>query len=1261
MYLTDFATFFKPVYLPEDDPSQFSFYFDTSQRRSCYVAPERFLAQGEYEGKPELTQAMDLFSLGCVIAELFLEGTSIFTLAQLFKYKKGEYFPPLESIDDVNIRSLVSSMIALDTSQRLSAAEYLDQYTGKGFPEYFKFLHSYIQKVAKPLKNTEKMSEKKFEPDRRIRALWNDYELISKNLGFDYSADSEVSEADQSHAIPVILDIPGISHWIPKLKKVRPAIFGDGALMILNVVTSALRSTTRSTTRLLACDLILALGERIHDEAKLDRCLPYLMGLLDDASDVVQCAAVLSITQLLTLVSSITALQENIIPEYVLPRFLSLLLKSSPLVRATYASCLPTLAQTASRFLDMGQLLHASGIANGVDMETENARDEQFYAITAFDVLRQELLRDIETQAHTILADDDREVKRALLRCVAPLCFFFGRQKTNDIILSHAITFLNDRDPLLRLALFDSMVGIAPYIGTVGLTEYVIPLMIQALNDPEEFVVERVVQSFAAFSDMGLLSLSTLWDILRMCAKFIIHPNSWVRISTIGLFSSAARWMSVAHLNCILLPIMRPFLECDIVDFSESNIMENSKEPLSRAIYNLTLTWATKAQKSLFWKDPQRSQRSKYASPKGTSHGKIGLSSEDESWLTRLKEVGLKESQLWMVTCYKDYIYSVASLRNSVAKYTAVDNSGATFLDMQSVGALPQTVFFDYQKARESETNANLQQTKESPDMSDSIRRPVIVENPLSSDIKSSLATEQSESNEGSLVKDSEGKSAEWPGAKSDNPYQERLDMIKNKYSSYTGNNPYFLKLLSTIYNDPFTRQPLSFGPRYDMVTAPNDTWKDVAVKRRRGKPLGLLVSSFDEHQGAINDIKVAPDNCFFVTGSDDGLIKVWDSLRLEKNVINNSVQSFSCGSPVKSLCFIDGTYTMAVASVDGWVRFIKVEFSSRTHKYRRLQLIDQFKLPNDEVPVSLEPLSTNSSSLLLISTLCNTIHSFDLSSMSIAQTMKNPDSHGIITCMVADKQCNWIVVGTSRGVLDLWDVRFGIKIRSWGISGGDKPIQSLCLHPLKSKCICVSGGVSQVNDVTVWDLETLECKEVYRGSEDQKSTVYNPVDIDRLNSDSEDFFLSKLSLNNMSLDALASSVPQTLAIASGRGFDQGDAYRSASRYGYILTAGQDLKVRFWDTHSPENSVCVSGLKGESERAIYSISGGATRVVTEKTASVKGGKFRGERPPRALLIAGEQADLGRNHHSTITSLGILHRPYDMILSGDREGCLKIYM
>jgi phosphoinositide-3-kinase regulatory subunit 4 len=49
---------------------------------------------------------MDVFSAGCVIAELFREGAPLFTLSQLFKYREGELNPDglLTSIEDLSVR-----------------------------------------------------------------------------------------------------------------------------------------------------------------------------------------------------------------------------------------------------------------------------------------------------------------------------------------------------------------------------------------------------------------------------------------------------------------------------------------------------------------------------------------------------------------------------------------------------------------------------------------------------------------------------------------------------------------------------------------------------------------------------------------------------------------------------------------------------------------------------------------------------------------------------------------------------------------------------------------------------------------------------------------------------------------------------------------------------------------------------------------------------------------------------------------------------
>lgn len=148
LYLADFASF-KPTYIPYDDPSDFSFFFDTGGRRLCYLAPERFYEHGgemQVAQDAPLRPSMDIFAVGCVIAELFLEGQPPFELSQLLAYRRGQYDPSqhLEKIPDSGIRKMILHMIQLEPEPRLSAESYLQEYADVVFPSYFSpFLHNF--------------------------------------------------------------------------------------------------------------------------------------------------------------------------------------------------------------------------------------------------------------------------------------------------------------------------------------------------------------------------------------------------------------------------------------------------------------------------------------------------------------------------------------------------------------------------------------------------------------------------------------------------------------------------------------------------------------------------------------------------------------------------------------------------------------------------------------------------------------------------------------------------------------------------------------------------------------------------------------------------------------------------------------------------------------------------------------------------------------------------------------------------------------
>jgi phosphoinositide-3-kinase regulatory subunit 4 len=112
---------------------------------------------------------------------------------------------------------------------------------------------------------------------------------------------------------------------------------------------------------------------------------------------------------------------------------------------------------------------------------------------------------EIEEQIVELLVDQRSVVKRAILQNSSGLCVFFGRQKTNDVLLSHMITYLNDRDWHLRDAFFTSIVNVAAHVGPRSLEEYILPLMIQSLSG-NDYLVHSAIFFLALTVNFVLLT-----------------------------------------------------------------------------------------------------------------------------------------------------------------------------------------------------------------------------------------------------------------------------------------------------------------------------------------------------------------------------------------------------------------------------------------------------------------------------------------------------------------------------------------------------------------------------------------------------------------------------------------------------------------------------------------------------------------------------------------------------------------------------------
>ena len=1119
---------------------------------------------------------------------------------------------------------------------------------------------------------------------------------------------------------------------------------------------------------------------------------------------------------LITVVSPVNA---YVFTEYIRPRLQNFVAgptsKVSPLVRATYASCLAALAHSSARILDMVQALRADGSIPTIDPEAENGLATDTAYRNLFDVARLDLEEHFEAHTKALLTDSDASVRRAFLGSVSSLCVFFGSSKANDVVLSHLNTYLNDKDWILKCAFFQTIVGVATFVGGTSLEEFILPLMIQALTDPEEFVVEKVLSSFASMAELGLFQRSKIWEMVDIVARFMMHPNIWIREAAAHFVSACTRYLSLADVHCIISPLVQPYLKLPIIDFAETNLLDALQRPLSRPVLELAATWAIQTQSSVFWKPIQQQRTfsfgsSEQAVPTTSSKdlhpnamGKTPKNDEDEQWLKRLRNLGMGVNDEFKLLALREYIWRMAPKRpkDGVGVQHAHLNS---VVKLKEINVMPQTIFFESRKRgtsshRHSHGANSTSTTKKLPstaphtiadallDASTTIEDPLAqrkksngsarkgqldrnspplperaqtrrdsssLPSPLSSSPSGPLRTRvhrpgvdaeprpasnllfpipgvDSNQSDGTLTPtDSLQTGSDYERGKSlrnkssainllnrrdpsktvaetststtnafgklDGPLarepsalpDSRVERLEEKQNltaqigtghTYAGNDPNVLKLLDSLAAERQSLKMNEFGPTVAPVSSRHKMKKaDSQEVDRPWRPEGILVATFGEHTGPINRVLPSPDHTFFLTASDDGSVKVWDTLRLERNLAHRSRQTHrhSSGARVKCLTFIQNTHTFASGATDGSINIVRVDciYVGDTTKYGKLRLVREYQLLKDEFAVWIEHFKSDTNSILILATNTSRVIALDLRDMSILYTLKNPVHHGTPTCFCVDIRHGWLLLGTSHGVLDLWDLRFRLRLRAWGLSGG-KPIHRIHVHPFKGrgKWVCIAGGTGQP-DITIWDLEKAECREVFRAGITRSSNkdsirAYEPWKVDDEKSEE---MLSRFATAVEPSSGNNTSNPDRGIRALALGLDAPEDGRE-SKYGFFLTGGSDKKLRFWDVARVETSMVISGLDADEDQPKFTTSHPTTTLTlnTERipqpgpsapnaAAGSNSPAKKGARPPRSTVISAQQQQLLRSHLDRILDVAVLEHPVGMTVSVDRKGVIYVF-
>uniref|UniRef100_A0A8C3PRH9 Phosphoinositide 3-kinase regulatory subunit 4 n=1 Tax=Calidris pygmaea TaxID=425635 RepID=A0A8C3PRH9_9CHAR len=1007
--LTDFASF-KPTYLPEDNPADFNYFFDTSRRRTCYIAPERFvdgsmfatelenmrdpstplvdLANSNQRTRGDLKRAMDIFSAGCVIAELFTEGVPLFDLSQLLAYRNGLFSPDqvLNKIEDRSIRELVTQMVHREPDKRLAAEDYLKQQRNNAFPEiFYTFLQPYMAQFAK---------ETFVSADERILVIRKDLDNIIHNLcGHDRTEKAEGETKE------------------------------NGLVILVSVITSCLQTLKYCDSKLAALELILHLAPRLSVEILLDRITPYLLHFSNDSVPRVRAESVRTLTKVLALVKEVPRNDINIYPEYILPGIAHLAQDEATIVRLAYAENIALLAETALRFLELVQLknLNMENEPNGEEM------DETSHPSDNYDTELQALHEMVQQKVVTLLSDPENIVKQTLMENgITRLCVFFGRQKANDVLLSHMITFLNDKnDWHLRGAFFDSIVGVAAYVGWQS-SSILKPLLQQGLSDAEEFVIYKALNALTCMCQLGLLQKPHIYEFACDIAPFLCHPNLWIRYGAVGFITVVAQYLNIADVYCKLMPYLHPFITQPIIQIDKEIVLLSVlKEPVSRSIFDYVLR--SKDITSLFRHLQMRQKKRNGVLPDCPPPEDPAIA----QLLKKLLSQGMTEEEEDKLLALKDFMLKSNKAKANIVDQSHLhDSSQKGVIDLSALGITGRQV--------------DLVKTKQEPD-DKRARKHVKQDSNVNEEWKSMFGSLEP-TNISQPIPKGHGQTSDPEAIQAGKPLRSESSAgicATLSSSPQTSDGTVVQPRKPTIQVLSSSASPSAHQLR--ITTCKTELQQLIQQKREQcnaerlakqmmenaeweskppppgWRPKGLLVAHLHEHKSAVNRIRVSDEHSIFATCSNDGTVKIWNSQKMEgKTTTTRSILTYArIGGHVKTLTFCQGSHYLAIASDNGAIQLLGIE-ASKLPKSPKIHPIQSrsLDLKDDGCVVDMHHFNSGAQSVLAYATVNGSLVGWDLRSSSNAWTLKHDLKLGLITSFAVDIHQCWLCIDTYSACL---------------------------------------------------------------------------------------------------------------------------------------------------------------------------------------------------------------------------------------------------
>lgn len=635
-FLSDISVY-KYAYLENNDIRTYTYFFANKYRMELdpiYLAPERFKNE-EVKYSYKTTPEMDVFSMGVVISQIFLE-CNLFTMSDMFDYKNGRILleEKLSPIKDVPLRNLLIKMMELDPKKRIKIGNALKFFSEQvcplpipkfllhmnimiNFYDYYKgdlligLIYKHWTQIWKCLYLIDKTKIKAGNIPK-IKSKLN-YKVIGKLL--KRTPIYKVLIAD----FPLIFtvfnneDIELDESLLFSLDNTSDDS-SNCTLIIIKYLLSSLHSVKYQSSIIVGIEMIEHLSHQMNQNYIIRLIIPYIISLQKNDTTI-NLYSMNTVIRLLQLINEdelkLKSYEDKFFSHYILDYFINLYTKGEYEIKCAVASKISILIDLEMKFLYCSSVsMYKRNViqVNEEKVKTKennqnNTKQMQSYSKQNFEQIgpsqiNAEELLDIyqnnldefkvklSNVLDNILSESNYEIVITLVRQYPKIFLLYGNMEIQHFSKFVILPF-NKKNYNIDREIMKIFPNLVLLLGEPSINSLFIPSIDILMNKiPDERTIFEMVHSIFILSKMDFINSNKSLTLFLKVFGYIAHPSIMIKNLMIDFFHFLIKKVP----QCDLYPFLWKEisnLDVKFISIHKSILHITNFGCINRIIYNM--------------------------------------------------------------------------------------------------------------------------------------------------------------------------------------------------------------------------------------------------------------------------------------------------------------------------------------------------------------------------------------------------------------------------------------------------------------------------------------------------------------------------------------------------------------------------------------------------------------------------------------------------------------------------------------------------